>query len=565
MSHGFSKGKVIAAFLGAGAAFYLGNRVTGFAMAEWATGTPADKILNRFPSALSESPFQITVEQGALLGGAVAAVLLLLVIFYKMSGKKNTRPGEEQGSARWAKAREMKPLTSTNPAQRLQLTATEGLSLDPHKTGRNLNVFVLGISGSGKTRGYVLPNLETIEGHSFAVTDPKGQIYRAMRRRLEAKGLHVRTFNLIDLRHSGRFNPLVYISDAEPETGVAQLTETTISNTSGKDSHGDFWERAERALLTALIAYVVATAAEESGQMHLPAVVDLHKAMEGSESNPDEFTSATDLKMEAARAVVDEWKADPDSFGVEDEAMVKMLDFATRQYRVYQQGPAETRLSVVISLGVRLAPLDMHDVRDILSSDDIALDRIGREPTALFLQIPDTHTTFRFLSAMFWQSLFAKNIYIADHNDSETLDVPLHCFLDEFANIGKIPDFNALISTIRSRRISASIIMQTYSQGKAMWREHWSTIVGNCDSTLFLGGTDQETNEWLSKKLGDETLTMDEYSQSYGVTGSRTKAQRTLKRTLMTPDEISKIPNNEAILSIRGLNPFKSRKAKIKT
>ena len=272
---------------------------------------------------------------------------------------------------------------------------------------------------------------------ALTVTDPKGEIYRTMRKPLEAKGLRVRTFNLVDLRQSNRFNPLAYINDTEPETGVAQLTETIMANTSGKESRGDgFWERAERALLTALIAYVWATTTEESGQMHLPSVVDLHKAMEGSESNPDEFNSDTDLKMEAARKIVEEWKADPAAFGAEDEAVMKMLDFAARQYRVYQQGPAETRLSVVISLGVRLAPLDMHDVRALLSADDIALDRIGAERTALFLQIPDSHATFRFLAAMFWQSLFEKNIYIADHSPGGSLPVPVHCFLDEFANIG---------------------------------------------------------------------------------------------------------------------------------
>lgn len=566
MSQGFTKGKVIAAFIGAGVVFYLGNRATSYAMAEYAKGTPINEIPNEFPAALGAAPFMLDMGQSALIGGAVAAVLVLLVAMYGMSGKKNTRQGEEHGSAAWGTARDMKPLTSKDPAERLQLTATEGLSLDPYKTRRNLNVCVIGAAGTGKTRGYVLPNLATIDGHSFAVTDPKGEIYRMMREPLEAKGMRVRTFNLVDLHRSNHFNPLSYINDTEPETGVAQLTETIMANTSGKESRGDgFWERAERALLTSLIAYVWATTTEESGKMHLPSVVDLHKAMEGSESNPDEFTSETDLKMEAARTIVAEWQADPESFGAEDEAVMKMLDFAARQYRIYQQGPAETRLSIVISLGVRLSPLDMHDVREILSSDDIALDRVGRESTALFLQLPDTHVTFRFLAAMFWQSLFAENVYIADHNEGGTLDVPLHCFLDEFANIGKIPSFEVLMATIRSRRISASIIVQAFSQGKAIWKEDWNTIVGNCDSLLFLGGRDQETTEWLSKQLGDATITMDEFSQTYGATGSRTKAQRTMKRALLTPDEIGRMSNDEAILLIRGLKPFKSRKAAIKT
>lgn len=253
------------------------------------------------------------------------------------------------------------------------------------------------------------------------------------------------------------------------------------------------------------------------------------------------------------------------AFEDDDASVMKMLEFATRQYRVYQQGPAETRLSVVISLGVRLAPLDMHDVRALLSADDIALDRIGAERTALFLQIPDSHATFRFLAAMFWQSLFEKNIYIADHSPGGSLPVPVHCFLDEFANIGKIPGFEILMATIRSRGISVSVIVQGLSQGKAIWKDDWDTIVGNCDSVLFLGSRDETTNKWLSAQLGDETITMDEYSQTYGVSGSRTKSQRTLKRALLSPDEIGRLSNDEAILLIRGLRPFRSRKAAIRT
>ena len=563
---GFTKGKVIATFIGGGIAFYVVNRATGFAVTEYNAGTPINEILPAFPDALLASWYALDFTQAALIGGAAAAMLVMLISLYGMSGRKNTRKGEEHGSAKWAGPNEMKKYTSKNPAERLQLTATEGLALDTKKTRRNLNVTVIGASGTGKTRGYVLPNLTTIEGMSFGVTDPKGEIYRMMQKPLEAKGMKVRSLNLVDLRDSAKFNPFIYFSDTEPETSVAQLTECIMANTSGKESRGDgFWERAERALLTALVAYIWATNTQASGKLTLPAVVDLHKDMEGSEDNPDDHTSDTDLKMEAARSIVEEWKADPSSFPVEEEAVMKMLDFATRQYRVYQQGPAETRLSVIISLGVRLSPLDMHDVREILSDDTIALDRVGIEPTALFLQIPDTHVTFRFLAAMFWQSLFEKNIYIADHTPSGSLEIPLHCFLDEFANIGKIPSFEVLMATIRSREISASVIVQNYSQGKAVWKDDWATIVSNCDSVLFLGGRDEETNKWLSAQLGAETITMHEYSQSYGPSGSRTRADRTMKRELLTPDEIGRMSNDEAILLVRGLYPFKSRKAAIKT
>ena len=562
MAHGFTKGKLAATVIGAAAAFYITNRGVEFGRAQWAEGAELSSKLAEFPGWLFGSLFRLSHDSIDLAVAAAVAVLIVLIAFYNMGGRKNTRQGEEHGSAAWAKPGDIKPFTSKNPAERLQLTATEALALDTHKTRRNLNVAVFGASGTGKTRGYVLPNLDTIESMSFACTDPKGEIYRMMRGPLENRGVKVRTFNLVDLRESFRFNPLSYFSDTDPETSVAQLTECIIANTTGKESRGDgFWERAERALLTALIAYIWATKPDPN----LPDVVDLHKEMEGSEDSPDDVTSDTDLKMEAARGIIKEWQENPAAFADDDAAVMKMLDFATRQYRVYQQGPAETRLSVIISLGVRLSPLDMHDVRDVLSADDIALDRIGTEPTALFLQIPDYHAAFRFLAAMFWQSLFEKNIYIADHTPGGALPVPVHCFLDEFANIGKIPGFEIIMATIRSRGISASVIVQAFAQGKSVWRDDWETIVGNCDSILFLGGRDAQTTEWLSKQLGDETITMDEYSQSYGVTGSRTKAQRTLKRALLTPDEIGRMSNDEAILLIRGLRPFRSRKATIRT
>lgn len=566
MATGFTRGKIVGTLVGAGVAFYLVNRGAEFGRARWAAGEKMSDALGQFPADLLGDPLRLSDDSVNMLIAVGAGLLVLLMGLYAMGAKKNTRQGEEHGSAAWAGPREIKPYTTKERGARLQLTATEALALDTHKTRRNLNVAVVGASGTGKTRGYVLPNLGEVDGMSFACTDPKGEIYRLMREPLTEKGMKVRTLNLVDLRESARFNPLVYFSETDPETSVAQLTECIIANTSGKESRGDgFWERAERALLTALIAYVWATKADVDGGPTLADVVDLHKEMEGSESNPDEFTSDTDLKMEAARSIIAQWQAEPAAFEDDDPSVMKMLEFATRQYRVYQQGPAETRLSVVISLGVRLAPLDMHDVRALLSADDIALDRIGAERTALFLQIPDSHATFRFLAAMFWQSLFEKNIYIADHSPGGSLPVPVHCFLDEFANIGKIPGFEILMATIRSRGISVSVIVQGLSQGKAIWKDDWDTIVGNCDSVLFLGSRDETTNKWLSAQLGDETITMDEYSQTYGVSGSRTKSQRTLKRALLSPDEIGRLSNDEAILLIRGLRPFRSRKAAIRT
>ncbi len=304
------------------------------------------------------------------------------------------------------------------------------------------------------------------------------------------------------------------------------------------------------------------TTEDDEREPSLVEVVNLQKGMEASEGDKaDSFKSAVDRRFEVARQIVAEWREDPRI--ADDQTIMKVLDFACRQYRTFEQGAGETKKSIIISLGVRLAPLDMADVSRIVGSDTLELDQIGYEGTAVFLSIPDTHQTFKFIAAMFWQSLFEKNVYIADHEPDGQLPIPLHAFLDEFANIGKIPGFPILMSTIRSRSISASVIVQTHSQGKALWKDDWATIVGNCDSLLFLGGADLETNKWLSQLLGDETISSEDVSRSYGSSGSWSRSERSLKRSLMTPDEIAQMSNDDALHLIRGLKPFRSRKAKV--
>lgn len=395
---------------------------------------------------------------------------------------------------------------------------------------------------------------------SKAITDPKGEIYRRSALKLAEAGYQVRVFNLVDPARSGHFNAMAYFDDTQPEASIAQLTECIITNTSAEKAGGDgFWERAERALLNALIAYVWATTS--GGEPSLVDVVDLHKQMAASEGKDAEtFHSVVDDRFEVAHQLIDAWRSAPS--GDENETVMKVLEFACRQYQVFKQGAGETKKSIIISLGVRLAPLDMSDVRRIIADDDLAIDQIGYEPTALFLCIPDTHQTFKFLAAMFWQSLFEKNVYLADHEESGELPVPLHCFLDEFANIGKIPGFPIVMSTIRSRGISASVIVQSYKQGQALWKDDWPTIVANCDSILYLGGRDLDTLKWLSSLIGDETVTTEDVSRTYGTTGSWTRSQRTVKRALMTPDEIGVMSNDLAILLVRGLRPFKSPKVR---
>lgn len=556
---GMTGGKSVALLVGAGVAFYVVNRAVEQGRVVIAAGGGYEEILPAVPDAIAAAPFRISTAVPDLLGGLGAVVVIALIVLYVVAGKQNTRPGEEHGSAKWAGPREIKPFRAKTPATELQFTQTEALSFPTPKTKRNCNVLVLGGSGTGKTRSYVMPNLRTIDA-STAITDPKGEIIRATRATLEGRGINVRTLNLIDLRSSAQFNPMKYFNPDEPETGVAQLAECIMMNTSGKDSKGDaFWDRAEKALLTALVGYEWATTAQNSSQEpSLPGVLELQKGMDGSEEDKDALDSETDLKFTAARAIVDEWHANPDP--ADDPQVMKVLDFACRQYRVYEQGPVETRKSVVISLGVRLAPLDMHDVRQILATDTIGLDRIGYEPTALFLQIPDTHATFKFVAAMFWQSLFEVTVYQADHEDTGRLPRMLHALLDEFANIGMIPNFERLIATIRSRNISVSMIFQNYSQGKTMFKDDWDTVVGNCDTKLFLGGDDLATAKWMSEMLGTETIVSKDTSVSRGASGSWSESTRSMRRNLMEVEEIRRLDNDYAILMIRGLHPFKSKK-----
>ncbi|MFC7582266.1 VirD4-like conjugal transfer protein, CD1115 family [Schaalia naturae] len=558
----FGPAAVILTMIGALAVFWLADRITQHVREYLADGGPLANMLDGIADDLAASPLHVSTATPDLIGGAVAAGLLLLIILYNVTSRTNRRPGEEQGSAAWAGPRDMAPLSTKQRSQRIQLTATEALSIDTRTTGRNLNVCVIGASGTGKTRGYVMPNLETV-AMSKAITDPKGEIFRRSGRHLADHGYRVRVFNLVDPQRSGHFNAMAYFDPDQPEASIAQLTECIIANTSPEKTGGDgFWERAERALLSALIAYVWATKAETNGQEpSLVDVVDLHKEMSASEGkNAEGFHSVVDDRFEVAREVVEAWKSTPG--GHDDETVMKVLEFACRQYRTFEQGAGETKKSIIISLGVRLAPLDMSDVRRIIADDDLAIDRLGYEPTALFLAIPDTHQTFKFVAAMFWQSLFEKNVYLADHEESGELPIPVHCFLDEFANIGKIPGFPIVMSTIRSRGISASVIVQSYKQGQALWKDDWPTIVANCDSILYLGGRDLDTLKWLSSLIGDETVTTEDISRSYGATGSWTRAQRTVKRALMTPDEIGIMPNDLALLLVRGLRPFKSPKVR---
>lgn len=549
--------KPLIILLSVGILFWFGNRICMQARSDLARGLNANIVIGQIFDGILAQPILLSTHRIDLLAGLGTVIVAGLIWLYWWSTRRDLREGEEHGSARWGMPADIKPFQQ-GCRNDLLMTATESLGINGRVTQRNLNVLIIGSSGSGKTQRYVLPNLRQAN-MSYAVTDPKGEIQGSVSALLHSKGYEIRCLNLIDLDRSDRFNPMHYLDPTDPEASILRLTENIITNTSGDNRHtnnGDgFWERAERNLLNALIAWVRFA----YDNPNLNQVTDMLDQMEASETD-ETMQSDVDLMFETARELIAEYRAHPNQHDNESQQTLEGLDFAAHQYRKFQQGAGETKKSIIISLGVRLAPLQVGSIRRILSGDDIRLDTITLQPTAVFLALPDTHNTFSFLAAILYQCLFETTVYQADHSAGSTSRLPIHCFLDEFANIGRIPNFQRLIATIRSRNISCSIIIQNYAQGKAMYKDDWETIVGNCDSMLFLGGTETSTLEWVSKRLGNQTIDVMDDSENKGINGSYSVSWRRTKRELMQPDELGLLPTNECIYILRGIPPFRSRK-----
>lgn len=500
---------------------------------------------------------EFSTHKTDLLVAGVAVLVVGMIVLYRMANRKEFRPGEEHGSASWGKRSDISSVMDKDPRANLWLSKTEGIGLDGRKTQRNLNVLVIGSSGSGKSRYYVEPNLANAN-MSYVITDPKGALLDEMGEHLVKNGYEIRCLNLVDFARSDTFNPLAYFEPDTAEINVSMLVENFIANTSGQkpSNANDFWEKAERALLNALVAYVYFRDPDEGTLLD---VLDLIHEMSASEQDENHL-SDTDATFLALEELLADFDNDPDSFDEDAKAMLKGMHFAWSQYSIYTKGAGETKKSIIISLGVRMAPLEMSAIKRILGSNTIEADSVGRQRTALFLILPDTHMTFSFLAAIFYQVLTEKLVYIADHSPGHQLAVQTHMFMDEFANIGKMPSFEKKIAVIRSRGLSVSVILQAFSQGKAMYKDDWDTIVGNCDSLLFLGGTETSTTEWISKRLGKATITSHESSQQKGLNGHYTVSERSLGRELLTPDEVGLLPHDECLVLIRGLRPFKSKK-----
>ena len=496
-----------------------------------------------------------------LLAGIVVAVVLKVLVWQKQADAKKLRKGIEYGSARWGNAEDIKPYMSEDPWMNIPLTATEALTMESRpkqpKYARNKNIVVIGGSGSGKTRFFVKPSVMQMNC-SMVITDPKGTLIEECGKML-AKGppkkdkngnimkdksgkvVHepyvIKVLNTINFSKSLHYNPFAYIRS---EKDILKLVTTIIANTKGEGekSSEDFWVKAEKLLYTALIAFIWYEGDEE--EKNLNTLLDLLNESETREED-ETYQNPVDMMFQELE------ERDPQHFAV-------------RQYKKYKMAAGKTAKSILISCGARLAPFDIAELREIMSYDEMELDKIGDRKTALFLIMSDTDTTFNFVIAMLQSQLFNLLCDKADDEYGGRLPVHVRVIADEFANIGQIPQFDKLIATIRSREISASIILQSQSQLKAMYKDSADTILGNCDTTLFLGGKEKTTLKEMSELLGKETIDLYNTSETRSNQKSFGLNYQKLGKQLMTEDEIAVMDGGKCILQIRGARPFFSDK-----
>lgn len=512
-----------------GSAYRLAEGANFLAKLMGSMSTLGRAMANPLPSFM---PFDLLV-------GAAGAAIIYAVVRSKKKNAKKYRKDVEYGSARWGTEKDIKPYIDPVPEQNIILTATESLTMNSRpkqpKYARNKNVLVIGGSGSGKTRFFCKPNLMQLHS-SYVCTDPKGQILVECGKLFQRNNYRIKVLNTIDFNKSMRFNPFAYIKN---ETDILTLVKTFIANTTGEQKGGDgFWEKAEILLYTALIAYLYFEAPPE--EQHFGTLCDFINSMEVREED-DQFENAVDLIFKAL-------------------AEEKPGCFAVRQYQKYKLAAGKTAKSILISCAARLAPFDIQAVRDLLSVDELELDTLGDEKTALFVIISDTNPAFNFIPAMMYSMMFNTLCDKAGASEGGRLKVHVRCILDEFANVGKIPNFEQLIATIRSREISACVILQSQSQLKGLYKDHAPTIVGNMDTTLFLGGKEKETLKEISEMLGKETVDLYNTSVTKGQSESHGKNFSKVGKDLMSVDELAVMDGGKCICMVRGERPFLSNK-----
>jgi len=472
--------------------------------------------------------------------GIAGAVIVRLIIYVKGKNAKKYRKGMEYGSARWGTAEDIKPYTDPVFENNIPLTQTERLTMNSRpkqpKYARNKNILVIGGSGSGKTRFFVKPSLMQMHS-SYVVTDPKGTVLIECGKLLQRGGYRIKVLNTINFKKSMRYNPFAYLRS---EKDILKLVNTIIANTKGdgEKSGEDFWVKAEKLYYTALIGYIWYEAPDE--EKNFTTLLEMINASEAREDDED-FQNPVDLMFERLE------EKDPEHFAV-------------KQYKKYKLAAGKTAKSILISCGARLAPFDIKELRELMETDEMELDTIGDRKTALFVIISDTDDTFNFVVSILYTQLFNLLCDKADDVYGGRLPVHVRCLLDEFANIGQIPKFEKLIATIRSREISASIILQSQSQLKAIYKDNADTIVGNCDTTLFLGGKEKTTLKEISEILGKETIDSFNTSETRGRELSHGLNYQKLGKELMTQDEIAVMDGGKCILQLRGVRPFFSDK-----
>ena len=471
--------------------------------------------------------------------GVAAALLIRLIVYVKGKNAKKFRKNLEYGSARWGTAKDIKPFIDPVFKNNVILTQTERLMMsnrpkDP-KTARNKNVLVVGGSGSGKTRFFIKPNLMQLHS-SYVVTDPKGSIAVECGKLMLRNGYKVKIFNSINFKKSHHYNPFAYIHS---EKDILKLVTTLIANTKGDGKSGDdFWQKAETLLYTALIGYIHYEAPEE--EQNFATLIEFINAMEVREDD-ETFENNVDLAFK-------------------ELASREPNHFAVRQYKKYKLAAGKTAKSINISCGARLAPFDIQELREITMYDELELDTLGDRKTALFLIMSDTDSTFNFLISMIYSQLFNLLCEKADDVYGGRLPVHVRCLIDECANIGQIPNLEKLMATIRSREISACLVLQAQSQLKALYKDNADTIIGNCDSSIFLGGKEPGTLKELNQALGKETIDTFNTGESRGREVSHSLNYQKLGKDLATIDELAVLDGGKCILQLRGVRPFLSDK-----
>lgn len=518
--------------------FYIGN-IFSYHVRSYVGGDVIDKIFQGILE-LNTMSFIPSIHLIDILVGVGVAALIKFIVYTKGKNAKKFRQGKEYGSARWGNKKDIEPYMDEKFQNNILLTQTERLTMNGRpanpKYARNKNVLVIGGSGSGKTRFFVKPNLMQMHS-SYCVTDPKGTIVLECGKMLEDNGYEIKILNTINFKKSMKYNPFAYIRS---EKDILKLVQTIIANTKGEGEKAgeDFWVKAEKLYYTALIGYIFYEAPRE--EKNFATLLDMIDASEVREDD-ETYMNPIDRLFEALE------KKEP-------------THFAVKQYKKYKLAAGKTAKSILISCGARLAPFDIQELRDLMQEDELELDTLGDRKTALFVIISDTDDTFNFVVSIMYSQLFNLLCDKADDVYGGRLPVHVRCLLDEFANIGLIPKFEKLIATIRSREISASIILQAQSQLKAIYKDNADTIVGNCDSTLFLGGKEKTTLKELSETLGKETIDLYNTSETRSNQKSFGLNYQKTGKELMSQDEITVMDGSKCIFQLRGVRPFLSDK-----